>query len=452
MAGVLMESLEAASKTARRPQRSVLIVDRSRLAKLIAMMLTRSYRTFVATDTIGAANKLKKQAPDLLLVDVDVPGDGIRFTELVRRSPKFRSLPVILMSGRPSPDSLSRARRAGATAYVAKPFRPKDLQTRIESALLAGQTPFSCSTRFDLGVCPETLEETASGSSERAGEVSMAETVGAIESLPPFPATYAEIMKLARDGSSSSREIARKIQLDPSLLATVFKLANSSYFGFRNRVDSLDLAVTLLGVEGIANLVLSAQTFDALGNTDGQGGLDLQSFWRHAVGTAFVARTLAARLNVAEESAFLSGMLHDLGKVVLDRFFADRYKPVLEHARTHEMSLIRAEETLLELTHAQIGGQLAVEWKLAEKFQDCMLYHHVPQTNCRYHRLVCLVHLADVLCRNLGYGSSGDVSVPEIDPSVQERFSLGSERLKAYAEDAQRSIEGADSFLAALGG
>ena len=406
----------------------------------------------MATDTVGAVSKLKKQAPDVLLVDVDVPGDGIKFAELVRRSPKFWSVPVILMSCKPSPDSLSRARRAGATAYVAKPFRPRDLQARIESALLSKRARISSLFGLEREGSTETCCETKLGGGEESSEVSMADSVRAIESLPPFPTTYAKVMRMARDGASSSKDIAEKIQLDPSLLATVFKLANSSYFGFRNRVDSLDLAVTLLGVEGIANLVLSAQTFDALGNTDGQGGLDLQSFWRHAVGTAFVARTLAARLNVAEESAFLSGMLHDLGKVVLDRFFADRYKPVLEHARTHEMSLIRAEETLLELTHAQIGGQLAVEWKLAEKFQDCMLYHHVPQTNCRYHRLVCLVHLADVLCRNLGYGSSGDVSVPEIDPSVQERFSLGSERLKAYAEDAQRSIEGADSFLVALGG
>ncbi len=142
------------------------------------------------------------------------------------------------------------------------------------------------------------------GSRGKGAELTSAEATRAdirsrmagIEGLPSFPATHTEITKLARSGEASREEITDKIQLDPILLATVFRLANSAHFEFRKTIDSLLLAVTLLGLEEIANLVMSVQAFEKLGNHEGGAGLELEAFWKHSVGTAFVARAIARRL------------------------------------------------------------------------------------------------------------------------------------------------------------
>ena len=412
------------------PERAghVLIVDRMPLGRLISKMLTGRYTTDVVGDAMSAIDRLQGVSPDIIVADIDVPGNGLRMAELVGISPKYSSIPVILMSAKPTSDLVLRARSAGASSYLAKPFGPSHLQARIDFLL-----------------------SHASGGAAEETDAAIEKRVRTIEGLPPFPATYAEIMSLARSPEADSEDISEKIQLDPGLLATVLKLANSSYFGFRERIDSPRLAVTLLGLKEVANLVVSAQVFAGLGRYEHGAGMDLKAFWRHSVGTAFVARAIAKRVQVEAESAFLAGMLHDLGKIVLDRYFPDFYAPVIGLVRAEKMQTIRAEQEALGVTHTDVGGQLAIEWKLPEKFQDCILYHHHPQVDCRYQRLVCLVHLADAFCSRLGYGSGDGGGVPEIDRSARLRFSLGSRSLEILFEAAQEELQGADSFLSALG-
>ena len=169
------------------------------------------------------------------------------------------------------------------------------------------------------------------------------------------------------------------------------------------------------------------------------------------MGTAFVARSIAKKLQTETEPAFLAGMLHDLGKVVLDCYFSDYYASVLELVKSEEMPILRAEQEILGLSHAEIGGQLAKEWKFSNSYLNTILYHHQPRQARRYQRLVCLVHIADVLCRQLGYGSGGDDVVPEFDENALTRFSLSESGIQILTEAAEADLQDADSFLSALG-
>jgi len=211
------------------------------------------------------------------------------------------------------------------------------------------------------------------------------------------------------------------------------------------------VAVSLLGFEEIANLVMSAQVFQNLGGYKNKLGLDLKAFWRHSVGTGFVARSVAKKLQTESETAFLAGMLHDLGKVVLDRFFPDYYVQVITLVKRGGVTISQAEEEILGLTHAEVGGQLAAEWKFSENLQNTILYHHAPDNARRYQRLVGLVHLSDAICRSLQFGSGGDDLTPQIDPAVMDRFALTEKGLQMFSETAKDDLEAAESFLLALG-
>lgn len=429
-----------------------MVVDRERFSDLICKMLSGKYQTTVATDGLQAVRALKESPPDVMVVEMSIPGNGLRLAELVGISPKYNHIPIVLTSANPSLDIVLRAKEAGVSSYLAKPFRPSELASRIEQALAEPLVP------------PEPAAEASSaekggGAADAAGAPaavegtrrSVRERVKKIDGLPVFPATHAEIMKLAKSENATSEALAEQIKLDPSLLATILKLVNSAYYGLRKKVDSLKVAVSLLGFEEIANLVMSAQVFQGLGGYKNKLGLDLKGFWRHSVGTGFVARSVAKKLQTESETAFLAGMLHDIGKVVLDRFFPDYYIQVMNLVKGGEMSIGHAEEEVLGLTHAEVGGQLASEWKFSENLQNVIMYHHAPENARRYQRLVGLVHLSDVICRTLQFGSGGDMLVPQIDPAVMDRFALTEKGLQMFAETAKEDLESAESFLLALG-
>ena len=181
----------------------------------------------------------------------------------------------------------------------------------------------------------------------------------------------------------------------------------------------------------------------------------MKAFWQHSVGTAFISRAVAKKLQTEVDAAFLAGMLHDLGKIVLDHFFGEYYGAAVEMAAEGEISIFEAEREVMGTTHAEVGGQLATDWNFSKNFLNTILHHHNPRLARRHNRLVCVVHLGNALCRELKYGSSGDDLEPKIDESVLDRFNLGDRGMQllreSAAEDLEKAVEDANSFLAGLG-
>jgi len=415
-------------------KQKVLIVDRDRFADIISRMLVSNFDPDTANDGLDAVKKLRDLLPNVIVVDVDVPGNGLKLAELVGVSPSYREVPVILTSTNPSPDNIIQAQNVGASSYLAKPFGPNDLQSRIRSAIEGGPpAPLSSGVEND--------EDPAETFTTR---------VKTIDGLPAFPATHAKILELAKSDNATAEDLAEQIQLDPGLLANIFKLANSSAYGFNRPVKDLSLAVTLLGMEEIANMVMVAQVFDNLGEYEDGAGLDLQEFWKHSIGTAFVARAIAQQLQTETEHAFLGGILHDLGKIVLDRYFAGYYAEVVQIANDQSLPIAEVEQDILGLTHSEIGGLLAQEWQFPRNHLNTILYHHTPEQARRDQRLVCLIHIADVLCRQFDFGSDEDNAAPEFSEHALKRFSLTDDSIQKLTNAAEAELENANAFLATL--
>ena len=433
--------------------KNILIVDGEKLSGLISKMLAGDFTTDVAHNGLNAVQKLREILPHAIVVEVDIPGNGIKLTELLGVNPKYSGVPIILTAANPSPDMIIRSKNAGADSFLAKPFKPSDLKGRIVQLSANRETLAAAAAAGGAaGEGGEAATEGQVGAAEDENglSVDLTNRVKSIEGLPSFPATHAEILKLANSEDASSDDIAEKLQLDSGLLATIFKLVNSSGYGFRKSVDSLKLAVTLLGLEEIANLVMAAQVFDKLGNYEDGSGLDANEFWRHSIGVAFAARAISKKLQTEAESAFLAGMLHDVGKIVLDRFFVDYYKEVLNIVSDGKTLIVDAEKDVLGVTHADIGAVLAAEWKFANTYLNTIQYHHTPGQASRYKRLVCLIHIADGITRELGFGSGGDSVVPEIQEAALDQFHMADRGVGMLKESVEEELEGADSFLAAL--
>ena len=416
----------------------VLLVDKPRFVHLLERMLEGHFEVKYAADGMEAVHAVREWSPDAVVCEATVPGGGTRLAEILRMNIDCPPRPFILTCIKPGPDLIDKAAELGITRVLAKPFPPSALLEAVGNAVASVQDK-----------APEEEDEADLSQMIR-------EQMLNIDGLPPFPATHTEIVRLANSDESDSDDVAEQIQMDPGFLATVLKLANSSHYGFSRKVDSLKLAVSLVGMKEIANLVMSLQVFKELGNYDSKSGFDTTAFWKHSVGTAFIARFLAKRLRAEVELCFMAGLLHDIGKVVLDRFFGDFFQEALALIQERSCPSVEAEKEVLGLTHTQVGGYLAVNWHFADTLIESIVCHHDPSQARHYQKLASVVHVANAACSHLEYGSSGEVVQPGLkDETLTKalwRLGLEPSAFEKVTEMGSEQLEAADGFLSTLGG
>jgi DNA-binding response OmpR family regulator len=176
---------------------NILIVDQERFSSLITKMLSGRYESATVVDGPTAINQLRESPPDVLIAEEGV--GGIRLAELVGMSEKYAHIPIILTSAKPSPDTIIKSRNAGISTFLAKPFRPSELISRIDAAISE-----TAGMNGDAGGHEATEEE------KKERSASFKDRVKQIDGLPSFPATHADIMKLAKSDDASSEDLAER--------------------------------------------------------------------------------------------------------------------------------------------------------------------------------------------------------------------------------------------------
>ena len=403
-------------------------------------MLADRFEVVCAADALEAVRALRYRRPDAILAELSVKGGGLRLAEILDMNVKVRHTPFILTCLKPSEDLVAKASKSGVDEVLVKPFSPSDLLQRLEMLLREEVLP----------------DATDPDDGNEGVAASIRERMAGIDGLPSFPATHAKILELANSDKADSDDIAEQIQMDPGFLADVLRLANSSCYGFQRKVDSLKLAVTLVGFREIAHLVVSLQVFKELDGHKSESGFDLMAFWRHSVGTAFVARIMAQKLKAEAELCFMAGLLHDIGKVVLDRYFTEFYGQVLEVVRAEEAPSFQVEHEILGVTHAHVGGYLACNWDFTDALIETIVCHHDPSLARRYPKLASVVHVANAVCNHLEFGSSGEVVKTGTDDPVLKRalwkLGVGPHAFEKLVGFGKEQLEDANSFLNALMG
>ncbi len=244
-----------------------------------------------------------------------------------------------------------------------------------------------------------------------------------ISEVPTLPASVLRVMQMIEDPFCSSSDLAKVIQADPAMAAKVLKLANSSYYGFRQKISNIPQAVTLLGFATLKNTLLAAAVFDMfrMQNT----GFDLPALWKHSVTTATAAKLLAKRARYPQaEKAFTAALLHDVGKIVLARFLPQGLAEIIVTVQTENMAMYDAERQVLGLSHPALGAWVLGRWGLPAPVVEAVEFHHHPTKAQTSFDLAALVYLANVLAHRSGIGNGGDCLPREIDPLVLDYFHL----------------------------
>ena len=256
-----------------------------------------------------------------------------------------------------------------------------------------------------------------------------------INDIPTLPASVLRVMQMIEDPFCSSSDLAKVIQADPAMAAKVLKLANSSYYGFRQKISNIPQAVTLLGFATLKNTLLAAAVFDMF-RVAGTG-FDLPALWTHSVTAATAAKLLAKRARYPQsEKAFTAALMHDVGKIILARFIPQGLCEIVEVIQTENLAMYDAEHKVLGLSHPALGAWVLGRWGLPAPIVEAVEFHHHPTRAQNGFDLAGIVYLANILAHRSGIGYGGDGLEREMDPVVLEFYNLN----EAAMRDLQDSL------------
>jgi HD-like signal output (HDOD) protein len=269
--------------------------------------------------------------------------------------------------------------------------------------------------------------------------------------LPTMPQVLFKIEEALRDEKSAASQIGAIVSQDPSLTASVLRVANSIVYrgALSNRIASVPHAVARLGFNEVKRICLSSALIRAF---EGFGaGINHIEFWRHCVTVGLATRIFrrASRetnllADQEADDAFVAGLLHDVGMLVMDQFFPEQFAQVRGHAEANGMPLAAAELEVLGIHHGEIGGILLESWHLPHAVVDAITWHHDPDRAAARNRTVAqMVHLADFICVNQSIGDTLEGFYTDFSPGAWHDLGLSADQvpqmLEALKDEAERS-------------
>ncbi|PKL02960.1 MAG: metal-dependent phosphohydrolase [Synergistetes bacterium HGW-Synergistetes-2] len=269
--------------------------------------------------------------------------------------------------------------------------------------------------------------------------------------LASLPDVYYRIMEVINSTRSSASHIAEAVGKDTSLLSRLLRLVNSAFYGFPSKIETVTRAVAIIGTRELSTLALGVAAVQYFNDIPSEY-VDMKSFWRHSVACGVYARLMASeKVGVSEERLFVSGLLHDLGKLVLFRQVPLSARNAIELALAKKIPLCEAEREILGFDHAYLGALLLREWKIPSPLENAVRFHHSPLSSSSPLDPALLAS-ADALAMATGFSGSGSVVMPQISPEIWVETGLSAAVFQPVILQGGRQIEDITNAFLGNGG
>ncbi len=275
--------------------------------------------------------------------------------------------------------------------------------------------------------------------------IDLEQIIERVGDLPAVPEVVAQVLTLTENVDVDLSAVADAIQRDPALSAKVLRISNSPYYGMRQYVGTLKLALVILGVREVRNIVLGICVFDTLRSKRTESLL-ADDFWKHSFMVAALSKKVGEHLRLALHGEdFITGLLHDIGKLVLMRQLEEEYAETYAAAEGAGEKLCAAEMEVLGFTHADAAAALATRWNFPRTLVDGLLLHHpkpdIALRDARDPQLAAVVRIANLAVRQAVKRSE---SSPQKAPENREAWEVLSEAVPGLDGNVQ------DKLLAAF--
>src|ERR1017187_9430458 len=243
----------------------------------------------------------------------------------------------------------------------------------------------------------------------RLGKSEIQTQLARCPSLPSLGSINKALQGLLLTEQRYTAQIAEIIRRDPSLTSRLLRLVNSVYFGLTTPVNSIEEAVFYLGVRQIRQLAMVTPVIEDFQRLTRQCSFPWSEFWQHCIGTAILTREVTANVpGPAEDSDYVAGLIHDIGKIVMAWAFPDHFAEIHRQALAGERAISEIEDEVLGLNHSELGALYLEKHRLPELMIFSARYHHCPEKSPQFRHTIAAVQLADLLLRSSKIGCSGD--------------------------------------------
>lgn len=263
-------------------------------------------------------------------------------------------------------------------------------------------------------------------------------------SLPSAPAVVHQLSLLISKQDVGSHELASVAETDQAFTARILKLVNSPFYGFARQISSVEEAITMLGLDAVHQLLLTTSVLNAL-RSDTRV-LNMNDFWLHSFGVGVFAKHLLCKQDKElQMEAFMGGILHDIGRLVLIKIDPRKYLSFYDDGRS--TTDLEKEARWFGADHQKTGEMLAQKWNFPDSLTATIAHHHTPDEATEHGLLVSAVSIADLICHAANIGGSGNTYVSHFSPNAWKRLNLGFEELDQVIRKALDEIGQTEALL-----
>ena len=287
----------------------------------------------------------------------------------------------------------------------------------------------------------DQIEPVSSDAGKQSGDPALkSKILRSLVNLPPMPHIILKAKEIMEDPHSSLRDLAGVIETDQAIVARVLTLANSAYYGVSGMVSSIQHASVLLGQKTLGELITISASSRLLSKRLKGYKVEPESLWKHSLAVAFGSKIIVQKL-VPElsDDAFIAGLLHDAGKIILDPYVHERHEEFEKFLKDGNKSFLKAEQKILGFDHAEIMSRATRFWRFSETQSIAIRFHHYPSVS-ESNQLAHIVHLADYLAITADMGAGGEASKPELEPGVMKFLGISADSLDVVLDEVVDSI------------
>jgi putative nucleotidyltransferase with HDIG domain len=235
-----------------------------------------------------------------------------------------------------------------------------------------------------------------------------------VRNIPTLPNVLAQIIQTLDAPNSSASDLESIVRNDQAITTKLLAVANSAYYGFHHQITTVRQAVVAIGFTEVRNVCLGLSLMGFLHPSTFPDRHMAEQLWLHSLATSEAARILAKHTGSCDPGqAFTSGLLHDIGKVIMAAFAAEQVASLFEFVQERQCGYLEAEKEL-GFSHEEIGKELSLRWDLPPVLGQVIGRHHSLEPNMEHLPLVSIVSAADYLVRSIGIGESGNTDPPEL--------------------------------------